>query len=201
MKKLAILGAGSLAREFAESASVYGYEDVTLVVDDNYVTETSVDGFPVIPFSEIKIENFDWFIAVQDSRLRENFAKKMGNDANFATLIHPTAIVRSTAQIGQGVVIGPGVYVSINVKIASHSIILQGTCIGHDCEINEFATVLPMVAISGNCKIGKHVLLGANSSLKEGTEIEDKTIVGMGTVVISNLSEGVYVGNPARKIK
>jgi sugar O-acyltransferase (sialic acid O-acetyltransferase NeuD family) len=200
MKKLAIFGAGSLAREIAELAQDCGYQNVSFVVDDEYVTATAIDGYPVIPFSQIEIENFVWLIAVQDSHVREKVVKKIRKNAKFATFIHPTAIVRSNSQIGEGVIIGPNAYISINVKIAPHSTILRGTILGHDSEINEFSSVMPGAVISGNSKIGKHVFLGANSSLKEGTIIEDRTVVGMGTVVITNLSTGVYVGNPARKI-
>ncbi len=201
MKKLAIFGAGGLAREIAELAGDCGYEDVSLVVDDEYMTESLVDGFPVIPFSQIAIDGFIWLIAVRDSQLRENTVKRLGEKANFATFIHPTAIIRSNTQIGEGVIIGTRAYVSINVKIGRHVIILGASSLGHDSEVSDFVTVLPRVVISGNSKIGRHAFFGANSSLKEGTVIEDGTVVGMGTVVISNLSKGVYVGNPARKIK
>jgi acetyltransferase-like isoleucine patch superfamily enzyme len=53
----------------------------------------------------------------------------------------------------------------------------------------------------GNCKVGEESFLGTSSCFKEGTTIEKKSVIGMGSVVISNLETGVYVGNPARQIK
>lgn len=201
MRKIAIFGAGGLGREAADFARECGYEEVIFTVDDEFMTKSEIDGFSVIPFSQIKIEEFIWVVAVANSLLREEIIKKIEGKANFATLIHPTAHKRLNSEIGEGAIIGEGVVISINVKIGRHAIILGHSKIGHDCQIGDFVTIAPGSIISGNCKIEKNVFLGANSSVKQGVTIAKNTVVGIGTVVLKNLDEGVYVGNPARKIK
>jgi sugar O-acyltransferase (sialic acid O-acetyltransferase NeuD family) len=201
MKSLAIFGTGGMGREAAHWALESGFEKVTLTVDDEYFSDSYIDGFEVIPFSQMMIEDFMWAIAVADSSLREASVKKLESTAEFATLIHPSARVHKSSHIGHGVIVGPGVSISINVRIGDHSIANVHSVIGHDCEFGEYTTISPGAVISGNCKIGKHVFLGANSSLREKITISDESVVGMGTVVVKDLSKGVYVGNPARKIK
>jgi acetyltransferase-like isoleucine patch superfamily enzyme len=168
MKKLAIFGTGGAGREVAEWARACGFEDIVLTVDDNFFTSVEINRFLCIPFSQIAIEEYRWLVAIADSSLREVIAKKINNQAEFATLVH----------------------VFVNTQ----------SYIGHDCVIADYVTISPCTAVLGNCKVESHVFLGANSSIKEGTSISSGTIVGMGAVVIKNLSRGVYVGNPARKI-
>lgn len=50
--------------------------------------------------------------------------------------------------------------------------------------------------------IGNHVWIGKNCSILKGVSIGDNSIIGMSSVVTSNVdSNSIYVGNPAHKIK
>lgn len=200
MKKLAIFGVGGAGREVAEWARVCGFQGITLTVDDNYFTNSIINGFPSIPFSQMMIEEYEWLVAVADPSLRAVIVKKIENRAEFATLVHPNSTVQSSSQIGEGVLVGPGVVIANHVKIGKHVFVNSQSYIGHDGDIGDYVTISPRATVLGNCKIESHVFLGANSSIKEGTTISSGTFVGMGAVVIKNLSEGVYVGNPAREI-
>jgi acetyltransferase EpsM len=201
MKKLAIFGTGGAGREVAEWARACGYDKITLTIDDDFFVESKVNGYSVVPFSQMAIEEFTWLVAVADSSLRETIVKKIDHQAEFATLIHPAANVQSSSLIGEGVLVGPGTVISNHVKIGRHVFVNSQNYIGHDGVISDYVTISPCTAILGNCKIESHVFLGANSSIKEGTTISSGAVIGMGTVVINNLSNGVYVGNPARKIR
>ena len=201
MKKLAIFGTGGAGRGVAEWARECGYKSITLTVEDNFYTKSSTNGFTTIPFSQMAVEEFTWLVAVADSLLRETIVKKIDNQAEFATLIHPTASVQSSSLLGEGVLVGPGVVISNHVKIGRHVFVNSQSYIGHDGVISDYVTISPCAAILGNCKIESHVFLGANSSIKEGTTISSGAVIGMGTVVIKNLCGGVYVGNPARRVK
>jgi sugar O-acyltransferase (sialic acid O-acetyltransferase NeuD family) len=201
MKKLAIFGAGGAGREVAEWARDCGYKEITLAVDDDFFVESKVNGYRVIPFSKIETGEYTWLVAVGDPLVREVIVKKLENLVKFTTLIHPAARVQSRSLVGEGVLVGPGVVVSSDVTIGRHVFINSMSYIGHNGVINDFVTISPCAAILGNCKIESHVFLGANSSIKEGTTISSGAVIGMGTVVINNLSNGVYVGNPARKIR
>ena len=50
--------------------------------------------------------------------------------------------------------------------------------------------------------IGDRVLIGSQSCIREGIEVCSDAIIGMGAVVVKDIKEpGVYVGNPAKRIK
>ena len=51
-------------------------------------------------------------------------------------------------------------------------------------------------------KIGSNIWIGGNVTICEGVTIADNVVVGANSVVVRSLLEsGIYVGNPAKKIK
>jgi UDP-3-O-[3-hydroxymyristoyl] glucosamine N-acyltransferase len=61
---------------------------------------------------------------------------------------------------------------------------------------------MPGSIVSGNVKIYDLVYLGTNSSIKEQLSIHSLTTIGLNSGVVKHIQEpGVYVGNPAKKIK
>ncbi|MBP5615893.1 MAG: sugar O-acetyltransferase, partial [Alphaproteobacteria bacterium] len=57
-------------------------------------------------------------------------------------------------------------------------------------------------AIPQPVKIGKNVLIGANSILLSGVTIGDNSVVGAGSVVTKDIpANTIAVGNPAKVIK
>ena len=201
MKKLAIFGCGGLGRELAQWISECGQNEVVFVVDEEFIDQRHVDGIPVTTLSEFSGDGYEWFVAVGEPGFRKTFVEKTQGNLQFATFIHPTARVGRTSYVEAGAIIGPGVGISVNVHIGSHTIVNAKSTIGHDSRIGNFVTIAPHVAIMGNCTVGTESFIGTSSSLKEGITIAKESIIGMGSVVISNLDTGVYVGNPARQIR
>lgn len=73
--------------------------------------------------------------------------------------------------------------------------------INHDDIIGDYTCITGGVCISGGVTIGKSCYLGTNCSVKENLEIGNYSMIGMGSVVLNNVSENsVIVGNPARVI-
>jgi len=53
--------------------------------------------------------------------------------------------------------------------------------------------------VSGNCRLGEGVLVGAGAVVLEGVVINDRAQIGAGAVVTSNVPAGATVtGVPAR---
>ncbi|OQY88340.1 MAG: sugar O-acyltransferase [Chloroflexi bacterium UTCFX4] len=135
-------------------------------------------------------------------RKREIIARTQMPRERFATLIHPTASVSRTAQIGNGVVIFQNVTITSNVVIGDHVIVLPQTVISHDNVIGDYTSIAGGVAISGNVRVGEACYLGANASIKDGVVIGAGSLIGMGSVVLKNVAANtVVVGNPARELR
>ena len=131
-------------------------------------------------------------------------------------IVHPVNMYGCT--IHNFVFVGPFVEIQKNVtigertKIQSHSFICEGVTIGDDCFIGHgvmFVNDLFAIGSPANgdkslwkrTLVGNNVSIGSNASILPVT-ICDHVVIGAGAVVTKNItSSGVYVGNPARKIR
>lgn len=82
----------------------------------------------------------------------------------------------------------------------------HGTMIAPNCGIittNHDLNDLKKHVDGKDVKLGENCWIGMNSIILPGVELDDKTIVGAGSVVTKSFIEGncVIAGNPARKIK
>lgn len=109
------------------------------------------------------------------------------------------------------VVIGNHVYVGANTAIdrgtLGNTIIEDNVKIdnlvhvAHNCHIKEGAFVIAGTILGGGTQIGKNCWIAPNVSIKEQTVIHDKSLVGLGAVVLKEVSAGtVVVGNPAKEL-
>jgi len=105
---------------------------------------------------------------------------------SFATLIHPRAIVASTAQINEGAQIMAGVVIQPNVVIDQNSIINTRTSVDHDCIIGKSCHVAPGVTLSGNVQVGDFAHVGVGATVIQGIEIGSETLIRAGTTVVLN---------------
>ena len=86
--------------------------------------------------------------------------------------------------IHDGVVIGPLTWIAHNVIIEKNCFIGQS------------------VNIAGSVVIGESTKIWGNSSIRDGLSIGNKCTIGMGAVVVKNITNGLTVlGNPARIIQ
>lgn len=114
--------------------------------------------------------------------------------------------------IGPFVEIQKDVLIGNNCKIQSHTFICELVNIGDDCFIGHGVMFINDTFINnepakGNktlwrkTYIGNHVSIGSNSTILP-VRICDNVVIGAGSVVTKDiLEEGVYAGNPAKKIK
>jgi sugar O-acyltransferase (sialic acid O-acetyltransferase NeuD family) len=119
----------------------------------------------------------------------------------FATLVHPLAAVSSRAKLGRGVCVHAGVSVAGNVTVGDHVWLAPGSIVGHDTTVADHAMVAPGAVISGGCHLGTACYVGAAASVRQRVRITERALVGMGAVVLHDVSAGqIVVGNPARSL-
>ncbi len=207
--KLCIVGAGGFGREvlssFKESFVLAGIsiEDNVVFMDDNPALENKkVLGVSVIRFADFDPSEFDVSIAVGSPKSRKSIVGKLPKETQYVTLIHPSAIIMEETEIGEGSIITPGCIVTCNITIGKHSHLNLHTSIGHDCVLGDYFTTAPGARISGECNFGELVYFGTNACAKQGIEICDDVVIGMGGVAVKHIQEsGVYIGNPLKKLE
>lgn len=125
-------------------------------------------------------------ISIGSPKIKEKIVNKLSKFSNvhFATLIDPSVLYSDQIKIGEGSIICAGTIITVNIEIGKHVIINLDCTIGHDAIIEDYATILPSVNLSGNTVTKKY------------------TTIGTGTVVIRDIENSVTaIGNPARIVK
>ena len=206
-KILGIWGAGGLGREVLELAEIINgtdkfWDDFVFIVDG--VTTCEVNGIKVMEYADAKksISGLEVAMGIGEPAVREEKFNLLKEDG-IATpsLIHPSVHIPKTTCIGQGVVIQYGCFISCNASIGDYVYIQPHCNIGHDDKLAEGCIVSGFGNIAGNVSIGKYTYLGLSAAVKEGVNIGDNTIIGMGSVVYKDVpDEMVAMGNPARPI-
>lgn len=188
---LYIYGNGGHAKVVADIARANGYENL-IFLDDNSQTKFS----PNLPKHPI-------IIAIGNALIRQKLQSLvLTNGFELATLIHPTAIISNSVQIGAGSVIMPGVIINANSVIGGGVIINSGAIVEHDCFIDDFAHICPGVAIAGGVSIGKRSWIGIGSNIIQQIKIKQDITIGAGSVVVSDILEGALAyGNPCKVVK
>lgn len=120
----------------------------------------------------------------------------------FMDLVAETAFISPFTVIGRAPFIGHFVSVNENAKIGDFAILNTRSVIEHDAAIGDFCHISTGAIINGGARIGNNVFIGSNAVILQQIDICSDVLVGAGSVVVNPITvSGIYVGNPARKIK
>ena len=199
MKK-GIIGNGGFGREVFYSMSKEEQLKTVFFVEDEFYNE---NGFNTLPLSKFDKDEYEVVIAIGNSVVREKIVNKLPVETKYFTYIHPSVQIYSNdVIIGEGSIICGGCILTTNIKIGKHSQLNLLSTIGHDTILGDYFTTAPGTKVSGNCKIGNHVYMGTNSSVREKINICGNVTIGLNSGVVKDINEeGIYVGLPVKKIK
>jgi sugar O-acyltransferase (sialic acid O-acetyltransferase NeuD family) len=215
-KQVLILGASGACRDvisMIKDINLYGREKIEIlgILDDNSSLWGSnffgilISG-PLSSFSNFNSEGIYGINALSS----EKTIKKLKNiidslnskEEKFINLIHPSVSISDYSNIGFGNIIYPGVRILSNVKIGNFVTILSNSVINHDSSIQSYSVIASGVMISGYAKIANNVFLGSGSTIKPNINVEEFSVVGMGSVVVRDVKSGTtVVGIPATALK
>lgn len=123
-------------------------------------------------------------------------------DGHFGTLVAPHGFVASSARLGRGCYLEPGVVVSAYAELAFGVTINRGSTIGHHTRLGRFATVNPGCHVAGQCEIGAGVQLGIGTVVFDQIKIGANSVIGGGSVVTRDIPPGVLAfGNPCKVVR
>jgi len=116
-----------------------------------------------------------------------------------AILVHPAATIGHGVRIGEGSVICAGVRATTNINLGRHVHLNLNTTVGHDCTLEDYVTINPLVAISGWVHIGREAMMGTHSAVLQNLSIGSRSTVGAGSCVVKDVPASTVVkGVPAR---
>ena len=212
MKDIAIFGVGGFGREvLALIKDINRVEPTWNIVgffDDGYEKGEMFNGYPNLG----KMEDLNKWkaplsltLAIGSPAIKKTILGRITNPfVDYPTLIHPSVWVgdKEFVEIGKGCVLCAGVMVTTNVQIKDFVILNLQCTVGHDTVINDHASFMPSVNISGEVIVGEGVYVGTGAKIINQLEIGEYTIVGAGAVVAETLpAHCTAVGVPAKPIK
>lgn len=137
-------------------------------------------------------------ISIGDNKKRKEKADSL--TCQYATAIHPSAIISPSAKIGEGTVIMPGAIINAGARIGKHCIINTGASVDHGCVIGDFCHIAPHAALCGQVHVGDGTLIGVGAAVIPCKEIGKWCIVGAGAVVTAKVDDNkTVVGVPAKE--
>jgi len=203
MKKVIVLGAGSLAAEIHEWIAIDQETGINIVgFWDPFCEKQRLFDLPVYKdFSSLRNLSFITGIGrVEYRKEAVNAALKAGLEAT--NYVHSTSLLSPSAAFGQGVFIAPNCSIAANVKVADFVHINVGCAVGHDVNISEHTILLGSITVNGYVSLGSGCTLGSGCIIHPGVIVGKDSTVGIGSVVIRNVSPNCTVfGNPAKKLK
>jgi sugar O-acyltransferase (sialic acid O-acetyltransferase NeuD family) len=134
--------------------------------------------------------------AVGDAALRRKWLD-LAEGRPAPPIVHPSAVVSPSAELGEGVFIGQRAVVNARVRLGRGVIVNTGAIVEHDCVIGDFAHLAPGSVLAGTVGVGESTLIGANATVIPGITIGSQSIIGAGAVVIRDAGDDqMIVGVP-----
>lgn len=204
IKRLAIIGASGHGKVIADIAIACGIRDIVFY-DDRWQELGQHYGCAVIgsvdnAFAHAGTHYDAAIAAIGNAKIRSTIQKQLQKVA--PALIHPSAVVSPSAQLGQGTVVMPNVVVNADTVIGDGVIINTGAVVEHDCKIGDYSHICPNAALAGGITVGPYSWIGIGSSVIQLVSIGTSVTVGAGSVVIRDIRDGyTVVGNPTKLLK
>lgn len=203
MEKLIVVGAGGHAKSLADSINPDEY-CLAGFIDEKKTGEHF--GYPILGnrISDIKdYKSYVYIIGIGDNDSRFKWykiIKELG--LKLVNIIDKTAVVASSASIGEGNFIGKLAVINADSKIGDNNIINTKALIEHECVVGNHNHLSTNSVINGNVEIADRVFIGSSSVCIGQLKVGCGTIVGAGSVVTKDVGEEVtVVGVPAHVIK
>jgi sugar O-acyltransferase (sialic acid O-acetyltransferase NeuD family) len=209
-RPLLLLGAGGLARETlaAVRALPEAWQPIGALDDDPALHGGQIDGLPVLGGIEQVREHESAAVIACIANVRRP-ASRAVIDARlalpperWATIVHPAASLAPGVEVGYGSILLAGAVVTAPQRLGRHVVAMPHVLLTHDNQVDDYATLAGGATLGGGVRIRRSAYLGQRSVIREYVEVGEEAVVGMGSVVLSDVpARETWAGVPARRLK
>lgn len=201
-----ILGAGGHARVLIDALLATSREISGIVDPDPALKGARILGLPVLGGDEVVTQFPPADVLLVNGlgsvgspvRRQKIFERFKGMGYSFISVVHPSAVVATQVELGEGGQIMAGAVIQTGSRIGANVIINTRVSVDHDCMIGDHCHLAPGVTLSGGVKIGSGCHLGTAATVIQGITIGEGTVVGAGSLVLKDVAAALTVyGSPA----
>ncbi|MBI4319003.1 MAG: hypothetical protein HY675_10985 [Chloroflexi bacterium] len=206
LPRLIILGA----------ASAYVSQAVELAEDCGYQVAAVVDnlGVPLcIDRSDIPVHT----LRALPDHLRQlpaicclgtpNYRRRVVTEAvavgvtRFVTLVHPTAYVYRSVQVGVGSMVSELTSIGSYCRLGDHVLVRDLASVGHNCSVGDYVTIGPGSAVAGPVQIESGAYIGVGARIIPEVTIGANSVIAAGAVVTGDVAPNTLVAGVPAKVK
>lgn len=208
-EKLILVGGGAFGRE---------------LINWSYDVADAAGGLPITAFLDASAHALDKFgydleylgriddyqpragdrlvMAIGDPLEKKRVAGELlAKGAQFASLVHPSAVVARNAVLGVGVVVCPHAVISTNTTVGAFVAVNALCGVGHDVVIGDYTTMSVHVDLTGWVRVGEACFFGTGARVLPKVVVGAGARIGAGAVVMRNVAAGaVMFTTPAKKL-
>lgn len=174
---------------------------------DNYECESNYRGRGIIGH-ELDAETVSKYaidavaLGIGDNANRIKIAERICShmkDIKIATLIHPSAVIAATVELGEGSVVFAGAVLQSGAKLGRGCIVNTSASLDHDSEMGDFSALLPGARVAGNVKIGVGAVVCMGACVQNAVTIGNHAVIGAMSLIRGDVPDlAVCYGVPAR---
>ena len=206
MEKIVLIGNGGHSKVIRELIEAEKRYKLFAVLDDQFlsVMEKDILYAPISYFKTLESTSLlKVVIAIGNNSTRKRIVTELQLPKfQYATLIHPTAVISPSVKMGYGTVIMPNAVINANTVIGNHVIINTAAIIEHDNTIEDYVHIAPNATLTGAVKVAEGTQISAAASVIPNIQIGAWCMIGAGSTVIENIpAYSKAVGSPAKIIE
>ena len=210
MHDVIIVGAGGFGREVYQWAQKLlrsnNYRFKGFIDDDPNLNDATAGDPPVLGAicsgdDQYKIQESDRFVYAIGNidNKREIVTGLQNRGAKFLTLIHPTAVIADTAEIGEGVVICPFALVSDRAKLSDFTMLNFYASCAHDTRVGRYCILSPYSTLNGCVELEEEVFLATHATVIAGRKIRARTKISANSVAMTDVpTRSIVIGVPGK---
>jgi sugar O-acyltransferase (sialic acid O-acetyltransferase NeuD family) len=205
-RRILIVGAGGFGREVAEWARQAWPDQAGLVAgmlsEDAEALAGTGCPLPIVgrPSDFEPTAGDGLLLGIGIPRVRRRVAETLlARGGRFLTLVHPTAVIAATAQVGMGTVICPHAVVSVNTRVGHFALLNYHTSLGHDATVGDYSVLSPYATLGGSAAIGADVFLSLHATVGPRITVGDRVVISANSCALSPVpADSLVYGVPGR---
>jgi acetyltransferase EpsM len=147
------------------------------------------------------LRDHDLFITAADPLRRELAGLIASRAGRLATLVHPSAVIASSASVGEGSLISASCVIGIDAAVGRFCTLHSACTVDHDDVLGDWVTIAPGAHLAGWVRCGESAYIGIGAAVIGRIQIGENAVVGAGSVVIRDVPPSMTVaGNPAKAL-